>query len=259
MPITDLTLATATPRLLSPTSAWVEHIPFAFALVEMTRPRRIVELGVHAGDSYCAFCQAVEALHLPARCIGIDSWKGDRHSGEYGPDVIRLLRRHHDPLYGRFSRLLKSAFDDAVPRFSSESIDLLHIDGLHTYDAVAHDFAAWFPKISPRGVVMFHDTQVRERGFGVHEFWPEIAGRFRSFEFLHGSGLGILAMPGACQGLFLEFMDWADEKPDEVRKTFADLGQRIARERELRFSPDAAPPVAGENITKAPGDIASSH
>ena len=49
----------ASPRRLTPISAWHEHIPFAMFLVEIIKPRTIVELGTHYGDSYCAFCQAV--------------------------------------------------------------------------------------------------------------------------------------------------------------------------------------------------------
>jgi hypothetical protein len=50
----DYSLAFAWPRLLTPLSSWVPHIPFAMALVEMCRPERIVELGTLMGDSYCA-------------------------------------------------------------------------------------------------------------------------------------------------------------------------------------------------------------
>ena len=45
-------------RRTSPTSSWLGHIPFAMALVDAVRPRRLVELGTMTGESYCAFCQA---------------------------------------------------------------------------------------------------------------------------------------------------------------------------------------------------------
>ena len=37
-------------RLVDPTS-WVPHIPFAFWLVDALRPRTVVELGTHTGNS----------------------------------------------------------------------------------------------------------------------------------------------------------------------------------------------------------------
>ena len=41
--------------------------------------------------------------------------------------------------YENFSTLVRSSFDQAVSRFNSDSIDLLHLDGLHTEAAVRHD------------------------------------------------------------------------------------------------------------------------
>jgi len=57
-------------------SAWIEHVPFAFWLVEALHPACVVELGVYYGTSYAAFCQAVQVLGLETRCYAIDTWKG---------------------------------------------------------------------------------------------------------------------------------------------------------------------------------------
>ncbi|MEQ9448576.1 MAG: hypothetical protein RLN70_06655, partial [Rhodospirillaceae bacterium] len=38
-------------------SAWADHAPFAFWLVETHKPTTVVELGTHGGYSYFAFCQ----------------------------------------------------------------------------------------------------------------------------------------------------------------------------------------------------------
>ena len=181
MDLLDLQLAAENPRYLSSVSAWIEHIPFAFALVDILRPATFVELGTHAGDSYLAFSQAVQTLSLATRCTAIDTWEGDTQAGGYSSQILENLRAYHDPLYAPFSRLLQSTFDDALAHFPDGSIDLLHIDGLHTYDAVRHDFEAWRPKLSPSGVVLFHDTQVRRDDFGVYRLWEELAAQYPSF------------------------------------------------------------------------------
>src|SRR5713101_4527613 len=131
------------PALMVPWPAWIGHIPFAFWLVGALKPRMFVELGVYSGNSYCAFLQAIHAHHLKAQCFGIDHWRGDEHAGHYDDEVYQELCSYHDPLYGDFSTLLRSSFEEALDYFSDGSIDLLHVDGFHTYDAVSKDFSSW--------------------------------------------------------------------------------------------------------------------
>lgn len=133
-------LCFAQPHRLIDIQSWHEHIQFAFACIEMLKPRVLVELGTHKGDSYCAFCQAVDMLGLETNCYAVDHWKGDEQAGYYGPEVLKELRSYHDPLYDRFSRLIQSSFDEALAHFADGSVDLLHIDGLHMYKAAKHDF-----------------------------------------------------------------------------------------------------------------------
>src|SRR2546430_919828 len=114
-------------RLVAP-PAWLGHTPLALWLVGILKPRMLVELGVHTGNSYCSFLQAAHALGLEVRCFGVDHWRGDEHAGHYGDgdDLYQELRAYHDPRYGTFSTLLRCSFDEALSYFSSASVDLLH-------------------------------------------------------------------------------------------------------------------------------------
>ncbi len=185
----------ARPSRLGVDSAWYGHLPFARWLVTALAPTLLVELGTHAGLSYAAFCDAVLAGRLGTRCLAVDTWQGDAHAGFYDEAVFQDLERFHRGRYASFSRLLRCSFDAALASVADGSVDLLHIDGRHRYEDVQHDYESWRPKLSERAVVLFHDTAVRERDFGVWRFWAELREAHPSFEFGHAHGLGVLA-PG---------------------------------------------------------------
>lgn len=213
-------------------SAWIEHVPFGMFLIDILRPRTLVELGTYTGVSYCSFCQTVKNLGIDTKCFAIDTWEGDEHGGFYDVAVYKDLVQYHDPLYGEFSRLIKSRFDEAALYFNDTSIDFLHIDGLHTYEAVKYDFETWFPKLSEKSIVLFHDTNVRERGFGVWRFYEELTQKYPHFEFLHGHGLGIVGIGEKLPEQVLGFFEVGTLKPAKVRTFFFTLGSKLSLDRE---------------------------
>jgi hypothetical protein len=163
-------------------------------LIRLMRPKNYVELGVHMGASLIAAATASQSFQVPMQLYGIDSWEGDVHAGLYeGDPIFNDLRLYTDKMF-RNVNLIRSYFDDANPRFMPGSIDVLHIDGLHTYDAVKSDFTKWLPKMRADGVILFHDTCVLERGFGVYRFWEELEGRFTTINFKHSFGLGVILL-----------------------------------------------------------------
>jgi hypothetical protein len=214
------------PKWLDET-AWAEHLPFAMYIMSAARPETFVELGSYRGVSYCGFCQAVRTLELRTNCYAVDTWKGDSHAGTLDDAVFEKLKSYHDSLYGHFSTLLRSTFEEALKRFPDNSIDLLHIDGFHTYDAVRKDFEDWLPKMSARGIILFHDISERQADFGVWKLWSELTSRYPSFAFEHGHGLGVLAV-GESMPIETETLFNADAETDGlIRRFFEELGTRI--------------------------------
>jgi hypothetical protein len=191
---------TFAPQWLKEPYSWVGHLPFASWLVRAGKPRTIVELGTHSGNSYFAICQAVRQYETGSKCYAVDTWQGDAHALSYGEEIYEMVRRHNEENYASFSRLLRMTFDEALSKFENGSVDLLHIDGLHTYEAVKHDFETWLPKLAPGAIVLFHDTNVRKDDFGVWKYWAELKAQYADgIEFLHSHGLGVLPIRGEAE------------------------------------------------------------
>jgi ElaB/YqjD/DUF883 family membrane-anchored ribosome-binding protein len=213
-------------------SAWLGHVPFALWLVEQTRPAMLVELGAHHGHSYFSFCAGVVANDLHTKCFAVDTWQGDEHAGSYGEEIYAQVSERNQSQFHSFSRLLRTTFDEAVKHFADGTIDILHIDGLHTYEAVSHDFQTWRPKLSSRGVILFHDTNVRERDFGVWQLWEELKVAYPHIEFQHSHGLGVLFV-GPDQPQAVRALVQTSES-DPVRLAFKQLMARLGRAYELQ-------------------------
>lgn len=182
------------PRRVVDPSPWIGHIPFAFWLMDAAQPKSVVELGTHTGNSFCAFLQASEALQLDCHIYAVDHWQGDEHSGLYADDIFNSLNAYVKSVYPGRGTMVRSSFDDAISRFADSSIDILHIDGMHTYEAVRHDFETWLPKLTKDGLVLFHDTSVTARNFGVGRFFREVSARHKAIQLTHSHGLGVLCL-----------------------------------------------------------------
>ena len=173
--------------------AWVGHTPFAYWLVAALKPKTLVELGTHGGGSYFSFCQSVIDNKLDTKTYAIDTWMGEKQAGFYSESLFKKVMDFNIEHFDNFSTLMKMTFDEALNEFDDNSVDLLHIDGFHSYEAVSNDYRSWYPKLSKEAIVLFHDTHEIKPGFGVHQFWDELKKEHleQCFEFKHSHGLGM--------------------------------------------------------------------
>ncbi|NLZ24723.1 glycosyltransferase [Candidatus Dojkabacteria bacterium] len=193
-------------------SAWSGHYFFAYDLVANIKPKVIVELGTHKGNSLFSFAQAIKDLNLKTELHAIDTWEGDEHAGYYKEDVYEKFLKIKEKYYKDVNIIPhKMYFDEAVDNFKNNSIDILHIDGLHTYEAVKHDYENWLPKVNKKtGIILLHDVCEKRDDFGVYKLWDELKKQFKNtltFEHYHGLGVLFLGdMPAKKRNLLEDFL-----------------------------------------------------
>lgn len=200
----------------TPKSAWLGHRKFAYDLVRNLQPKTFVELGTHYGASFFSMCQAVKDGGIDAKGYAVDTWTGDPHSGGFGSAVYEEVHSIADGFYPEIAVLLRKTFDEALHEFEKGSINLLHIDGYHTYEAVKHDFDTWLPKLADNGVILLHDIMVRHSNFGVYRLWEELKAQYPAAQFEHWHGLGVVMPKGVDKRLFSLLTHWEENKGNYI-------------------------------------------
>lgn len=179
-------------------SPWGENRKYVYNITAKIKPLAILELGVYLGCSFFTFCQSLKDNRLNAMLVGVDTWQGDEHSGFYGDSIYNTFLDILNHVYPQQAvTICKNTFDIVYQEYySSEApgFDIIHIDGLHTYEAVKHDYEQWVNMLNPNGVMIFHDIKVER--FGVKDFWKEISKNTLSYTINNVNGLGVLFPAG---------------------------------------------------------------
>lgn len=69
-----------------------------------------------------------------------------------------------------------------------DEVDLLFIDGNHSYQSVLCDFLLYYPLVKPGGIVAFHDTALSEDNMGV----PQLIAEIRTGKYTNGKRINII-------------------------------------------------------------------
>jgi predicted O-methyltransferase YrrM len=175
--------------------------------VQKLKPQRVLEIGTANGGSLLPITRlSAQDAHV----ISVDL-----HHGEFGGGYPAW----RIPLYKAFARdtqrldLLRG--DSHDPRtldrvrdlLAGRQLDLLFIDGDHTFDGVKQDFEHYGPLVRPGGIIAFHDINppnelapadgTRCLVGEVPRYWREISPNWDSQEFVAPSvrgcfGIGLI-------------------------------------------------------------------
>ena len=235
---------------------WEGHRDFAYDLLHFVRPARLVELGSQYGCSLFTFCQAVRDFKLNTEINAVDMWSGDIGAEITGEEVYALVQKTAATYYPEVNlHLFQMRFDQALPDFADESIDILHIDGGHTFEDVERDFTTWLPKLKENGIVLFHDVY-SPIDQGSCDHWEKTKKEYDCyFEFTHSCGLGVLFPKGRywydkleAAGFFKYYKDlyfyrskykYTQARFDELKGLYEERYQAIERQSKMIDERDA--------------------
>jgi predicted O-methyltransferase YrrM len=160
-------------------------------------PKRVLEIGTFQGGTLCILAR----LSAPdATIISIDL-PGGKFGG--GQSKLRSLLYHTlGKLFQTIHLIRGDSHSEEVAarvRNITQSLDVLFIDGDHTYEGVKHDFLSYSPLVRPGGIVAFHDIaeHPKETGCDVSRFWNEVKTSYRHEEIIENreqgwAGIGVL-------------------------------------------------------------------
>lgn len=112
----------------------------------------VVEIGSYLGSSSVMIAEALESNDGHLYCV--DTWKNDAMS-EGERDTWSVFQEHIRPWKHRISTK-RSRSKDAAAAFHAP-IDMLFIDGDHSYEGCRRDLEAWGSYVKHGGIVIFHD------------------------------------------------------------------------------------------------------
>ncbi len=151
---TSLHQARGLEKLLAVTTklTFAERMFLHLAAKEIPDKGVIVEIGSHLGASACFLAEGARKRNGRVFCI--DTWQNDAMPGERQDTHADFKKNTHD--YSDIITPLRGFSVDVADGFS-ERIDLLFIDGDHSYEGCLSDIRNWIPKLKSGGRVVFHD------------------------------------------------------------------------------------------------------
>lgn len=180
------------------------EIKHLLQLIIDRKPQIICEIGSYRGGTFCSFCHVAPTN---ATLISIDiNYPVERklaHKQFAKPDQKIKLIQGDSKSYETLERVREI--------INSKGIDLLFIDGDHSYEGISKDFELYYDLVSSGGIIAIHDihpdsfslTGVKTASYvgGVPVFWQEIKKKYMQAEEIiedknqDGYGLGILEKP----------------------------------------------------------------
>jgi predicted O-methyltransferase YrrM len=195
----DLLDIRVAPGPVAASQKYDELIPF-LERARALRPRRLCEIGTSAGGTLYALTRIAET---DAVIVSVDltiplaTRSARARLARSGQRVVSVEGDSHD-------EATRAAVEEAV---GGQPIDVLFIDGDHSYNGVRADFQLYSSLVRPGGIIGLHDVnedfatrhgvQTASISGEVPRFWRELKEHYRTEELIadaeqDGYGIGLV-------------------------------------------------------------------
>jgi predicted O-methyltransferase YrrM len=171
----------------------------AMEAIEKRKPRRVLEIGTAHGGTFFLLSRAA---HPDATLISVDL-PGGKWGGGYSAWKTGIFRRMLLP--GQSAHFIRANSQDPSSKelvkamLGKALLDVLFIDGDHSYEGVSHDFLLYRDLVRRGGLIVFHDVAIHapEKQCEVARLWAELKQRYPATEIIEHpdqgwAGIGIL-------------------------------------------------------------------
>jgi predicted O-methyltransferase YrrM len=168
-------------------------------LISKNQPRIVLEIGTANGGTFFLYTKLANpnaliiSIDLPSGLFGggnIFNRSIFLKSFTSGYQKIKTIQKdsHNPHALKKVKKILKK-----------RKIDLLFIDGDHTYKGVKKDFEMYAPLVKKGGIIAFHDIVIAppEENTEVNKFWSELKHDYEYQEFVKDwnqkwGGIGVI-------------------------------------------------------------------
>lgn len=151
-----------------------DHLERLYAESLPVDPDTIVELGVRGGESTFVFERVARLTDADLVSVDIEECSG---TTDY--DRWHFIQSDDVEFAARFNNW-------CADRDIDSNVDVLFVDTSHLYDHTVDEIDEWFPHLSDRAVVFFHDTNLnpyyRRQDGSIGRGWDNERGVIRALE-----------------------------------------------------------------------------
>lgn len=163
--------------------------------------------------------QSIKENNVQTKLYAVDTWAGDAQAGYYDNSVYESVTKTKEIYYKQQDiTLLRMYFSEALTQFKPKSVDVLHIDGFHDYDAVKEDFTTWRNRVKDDGIILLHDVGTG-CGYGSEKFWNELQAEYEfTMLFDYSWGLGVICLSKERYEQLIKLVDSKNYIAEENRR-----------------------------------------